>query len=561
MNNYLWFSSYPEHTPHEIDPDIYKSLPDLFNQSFIKFSDKIAFENFGKKITYSNLSARSASFAAYLQDKGLKKGDKIAIQLPNLLQYAVALFGSLRAGLVVVNTNPLYTSREMEHQFRDSGAKAIIILANFASTLEKIIDATKIELVIITEIGDMLGPIKGAITNYVVKHIKKMVPRYNLPQATPFKDTLKASPRNFKEEEINGDDLAFLQYTGGTTGVSKGAMLTHRNMVANLEQVCCWMQSSDMKEGEEIMITALPLYHVFALTCNALVISKLGGNNLLITNPRDMKGFIKELSKHKFTVMTGVNTLFNGLLNQEKFKTLDFSHLKFSFGGGMAVQRPVAEKWLEVTNSPLAEGYGLTETAPVLTANPLGKGQVRIGTIGLPLPSTIIKILNDDGEEVPIGAPGEICAKGPQIMRGYWKNDEETEKVFMNGWFKTGDVGIMNEEGFIKIVDRKKEMILVSGFNVYPNEVEETIASMDKVLEVGAIGVPDRKSTEAVKVFVVKRDQSLTKKQITEFCKDKLTAYKCPKYIEFVDELPKSNVGKILRRVLKEEDLKKNTYL
>lgn len=561
MSKRPWLENYPEGVPHEIDPDEFSSLAALLTDSFKKFADKPAFENFGKGITFRELDKLSDDFAVYLTKvAGLQKGDKVAIQMPNLLQYPIVMFGALKAGMTVVNTNPLYTPSEMKHQFNDSGAKVAIVLANFACNLEEILSETKIEKVIVTKMGDMLGGLKGGIVNFVVKNIKKMVPPYNLPDAIPFKSAMAAGAKeSFDSPEITGEDLAFLQYTGGTTGVSKGAMLTNRNVVANLTQVRTWMFHGGMEEGKEIFITALPLYHIFALTCNALMTVSIGSKNVLITNPRDMPAFVKELSKHPFTVITGVNTLFNGLLNNDTFKSLDFSKLKFGFGGGMAVQQVVAEKWESLTNSPLSEGYGLTETSPVLTSNPLN-GNGRIGSIGMPIPNTDIVLLDDDGKEVAAGEPGELCAKGPQVMKGYWGRPEETENSFIDGWFKTGDVAVMDETGFFRIVDRKKEMILVSGFNVYPNDVENTIASHPKVLEVGAIGVPDKKSTEAVKIYVVKSDESLTEDELRAYAREHLTAYKCPKHIAFTDELPKSNVGKILRRIIKENDLKANTY-
>lgn len=556
-----WFDHYPEGIPHTIDEEEYGSLAELFEDGFKKYSELPAFENMGKILTYKELNELSMAFASYLTNvAGLKKGDRMAIQMPNLLQYPVVMFGALRAGIVVVNTNPLYTPHEMEHQFKDSGATAIVILANFASNLEKVLDKTDIKTVIVTEIGDLVGGLKGTIVNLAVKYVKKMVPKYNLPQAIPFKKTLSDGAKTHASlPQLTGEDIAFLQYTGGTTGVSKGAMLLHRNIVANLQQVHAWM-SPLLAEKGEVAITALPLYHVFALVCNGLVMFKFGAHNILITNPRDMAAFVKELGKHKFSVITGVNTLFNGLLNAEGFSDLDFSKLKVAFGGGMAVQKVVAEKWQDVTGSKLSEGYGLTETSPVLTTNPLD-GTDRIGTIGLPIPSTLIKLVDDSGKEVAFGEPGEILAKGPQVMKGYWQRPEETENVMDGEWLKTGDIGVMDEDGFIKIVDRKKEMILVSGFNVYPNEVENVIASHPKVLEVGAIGVPDKKSTEAVKVYIVKKDDSLTAEEIITLCKEEMTSYKCPKHVAFTDELPKSNVGKILRRIIKEEDLKENKYL
>lgn len=560
MKNHSWYNHYPEGIPHEINPDEYGSLVEVINESFKKYSDLPAFENMGKSYTYSEIDELSTHFASFLQNElKLEKGDRLAIQMPNLIQYPVVLFGALKAGVVVVNTNPLYTQPEMQHQFKDSGAKAIVILANFAHNLEAVIEKTSIEHVIITEIGDLLGGLKGMLTNFVVKKVKKMVPPYHISGAIPFKESIsKGKAHAFKLVEVSSEDLAFLQYTGGTTGVSKGAMLTHRNVTSNLLQVRAWISNITV-EREELIITALPLYHIFALVINALITFSIGAKNVLITNPRDLDGFVKELSKHQFTMMTGVNTLFNALLNHPKFSSLDFSRLTHAAGGGMAVQRVVAEKWKEVTGKPLLEGYGLTETSPVLTFNPTD-GTDRIGTIGLPAPSTDIQLLDDDGKEVPLGERGEICAKGPQVMKGYWEKPKETEEVFINGWFRTGDIGVMDEDGFIKIVDRKKEMILVSGFNVYPNDIENTIASHPKVLEVGAIGVPDAKSTEAVKVFIVRKDDSLSEEEIKKYSKENLTGYKCPKHVEFLPELPKSNVGKVLRRVLKEEDMKRNTY-
>ncbi len=565
MQDYPWFKHYGD-IPHEIDPDKYKSIPAFLDESFSKFSDKVAFENMGKSLTYHEVDQYSKDFASYLQNvAGLKPGDKIAIQMPNLLQFPIAAFGALRAGMVVVNTNPLYTPNEMEHQFNDSGAVAIVILANFACNLEKIIDKTKIKTVITTEIGDLFGGLKGLVTNFVVKNIKKMVPPYSLPGAIKFNQCLKeGSKHTFNPIDAKGDDIAFLQYTGGTTGVSKGAMLTHRNIVANLEQSCAWMVAGGMDKGDEqeIVITALPLYHIFALTVNLLVMTKIGARNILITNPRDMSGFIKEMGKYRFSVITGVNTLFVGMLNHPKFASLDFSGLKFGFGGGMAVQKFTSEKWVEVTKSPLCEGYGLTETSPVLTGNPLHENgkNIRIGYIGIPVPSTEIKILDDDGNELPVGERGELCATGPQVMKGYWENEEATKNCFHGEYFKTGDIAVMDEDGYFKIVDRKKEMILVSGFNVYPNEIEDVIASHPKVKEVGAIGVPDAKSTEAVKVYIVKSDDSLTEDEIRDYCKENLTGYKRPKYVAFSDDLPKSNVGKIMRRLIKEADAKEHSY-
>ncbi len=554
MQKHPWFKNYPKGIPTEVNPDNFDSVIDLLESSFKKYGDKIAYENMGKTLTFNEVDKYSAQFADFLQNSaGLKKGDRIAIQMPNLLQWIVATFGSIRAGLVVVNTNPLYTAREMKHQFTDTRAKAVVILANFAQNLEKILDETEIETVVVTEIGDMLGGFKKTLVNFVVKNVKKMVPPYKIGRAIKFSDALrKGAAGNFEKHEIDREEIAFLQYTGGTTGVSKGAMLTHRNILANMEQISAWMLPK-LKEGVETVVTALPMYHIFALTVNCLCMLKIGAMNVLVTNPRDMPGFIKTLKKFPFTVMTGVNTLFNGLLNQDEFKNVDFSHFKVAVGGGMAVQDAVAKKWEEITKIPLAEGYGLSETSPVLSCNPID-GTERIGTVGLPLPNTDIKLLDDMGKEVPVGESGEICAKGPQVMKGYWERPEETDSAFIDGYFKTGDIGVLNEDGFLKIVDRKKEMINVSGFNVFPNEIENVISSHEKVLEVGAIGISDPKSTEKVKVFIVKKDESLTEEEVIAFCKENMTAYKVPKQVEFRKELPKSNVGKILRRILKEEE-------
>lgn len=555
---YPWFESYPARMPREINPDEFASIPDMLETAFERYASLPAFIHMDKTLTFKEIDQLSAQFAAYLQNKtDLKKGDRVAIQMPNVMAYPVVMFGILRAGMTVVNTNPLYTPREMEHQFNDSGAKAIVILANFAATLEKVLPHTPaLKHVIISEIGDFLPFPKRLIVNAVVKYVKKMIPDYNIPQAVMLRDALAEGARlNFSKPSIQPSDIAFIQYTGGTTGVSKGAMLTHRNITANVAQMRGAMEVS-LESGKETVVTALPLYHIFSLTVNCFGFFMMGGANLLITNPRDMKAFIKDLAKHPFTAITGVNTLFNALLNQPDFRKLNFSKLKVSVGGGMAVQAVVAENWRKVTGCYLAEGYGLTESSPVLSCNPTD-GTGRIGTIGIPLPSTVMKIVREDGTEAPLGEPGEIWAYGPQIMAGYWQRPEETEKVIKDGWLATGDIGIQLPGGYFKIVDRKKEMILVSGFNVYPNEVEDVVAMHPKVLEVAAIGVPDPKSTEAVKIFVVKRDQSLTEEELREHCKNNMTAYKQPKYIEFRTELPKTNVGKILRRALREEELKK----
>lgn len=558
MKDFPWFKHYPASVEKEVNCEAYSSVADLFDESVEKYKDAVAYECMGKTMSFNQVNEYSAHFAAYLTEElKLKKGSRVAIQMPNILQYPVVMFGALRAGMVVVNTNPLYTSSEMKHQFNDSGADVIVIVANFAYNLEKILHEIPAKHVIVTELGDMLGGFKGTLVNLVVKHIKKMVPAYSIPNAVSLKSTLsKGAKHSFKKPKISLQDTAFLQYTGGTTGVSKGAELTHSNIVANMQQISAWMKPK-LKEREEIVITALPLYHIFALTVNCLAMLKIGAHNLLITNPRDMKAFCKDLSKHQFTVFTGVNTLFNGLLNQEAFLNLDFSKLKIAVGGGMAVQKVTAEKWKKVTGVPLAEGYGLTETAPVATCNPID-GTERIGTIGIPLPNTEVMIANDEGEPLGLGERGEILIKGPQVMKGYWNRPEETANVMHGEWFKSGDIGVMDEDGFFKIVDRKKEMILVSGFNVYPNEVEDCIASCPGVLEVGVIGMPDPKSTEKVVAYVVAKDQSLKAEAVIAHCQESLTNYKIPKEVYFTDELPKSNVGKILRRKIKEAHIEKH---
>jgi long-chain acyl-CoA synthetase len=558
METAPWFEHYTKGVPHEINPDQYSSIIDLIESSFKKYGKLPAYDCMGATLTFSDVDAMTQQFAAYLQNEtNLKKGDRIAIQMPNLLQYPIALFGALRAGLIVVNTNPLYTEREMAHQFKDSGAKALVVLANFASKVEAVLSQTDLEYVFVTEIGDLLPFPKNIIVNAAVKYLKKMVPPYNLPKAIPFKRAIRiGAGKRFSPVKIQNSDIAFLQYTGGTTGVSKGAMLTHRNMIANMLQISAWMEPF-ASDGKETVITPLPLYHVFALTVNCLSMMRFGARNILIPNPRDMQAFIKEMKKYKFSIFTGVNTLFNGLLNQADFKELDFSTLKITVGGGMAVQNVVAEKWKSVTGTPLVEGFGLTESSPVLTCNPLGNKE-RIGTIGIPLPSTEIKIMDDNDVEVPLGERGELWGRGPQIMKGYWNRQDETDKVLTkDGWLKTGDVAIMDKDGFFKIVDRKKNMILVSGFNVYPNELEDVIAKHPKVLEVAVIGVPDAKTGEAIKVFVVKKDEGLTQEEVAEFCRQQFTGYKVPKYYEFKKELPKTNVGKILHRQLKDEEAAK----
>jgi long-chain acyl-CoA synthetase len=554
MKDFPWFKSYPAGTPHEVKLYEYNSVTEIFEESCKKYGDRVAFENMGAQLTFKQVDELSRNFAAYLQNSlGLKKGDRIAIQMPNLLQFPIAFIGALRAGLIVVNTNPLYTPREMEHQFKDSGAVAIVIVANFASHLEKIIANTQIKHVILTQLGDMLGGLKGALVNFVVKNVKKMVPEFHLPTAIPFKEVLKkGAALPLKKAEVAVTDLAVLQYTGGTTGIAKGAQLSHGNLVAHNAMIRHWFKPYMSKEGDDIMVTAIPMYHIFALTVNGLLMFSTGVKNVLITNPRDMKGFCKELKKHKFTIITGVNTLFNGLLNHPDFKTVDFSRLKGAVAGAMAVQDVVARKWKEVTGTALVEGYGLSETSPVLCCNPLD-GTHRSGTIGIPMPSTEVAMFDEQGNQLAFGEVGEICARGPQVMSGYW-NQDNTGVFFPGGWFRTGDIGVMDADGFFKIVDRKKDMIKVSGFNVFPSEVENVIAGHPKVLEVAAIGVPDVKSGEVIKVFIVKKDQSLTAEELLKFCHENLTNYKVPKHIEFRTELPKTNVGKILRRALKEQE-------
>ncbi len=554
----IWLKSYQPGVPAVIDVNQYSSLVDLLETTFHKFATRPAFHNMGKTITYAELDRMSYQFACFLQnDLKLARGDRVAIMMPNLLQYPVAMFGILRAGMIAVNCNPLYTPRELEHQLKDSGSKAIVIVENFANVLEQTLPKTDIKHIVVTGVGDMLSFPKGIVVNAVLKYVKKMIPHYSIPNTYRFNQALKlGSTTSLSKPIVKGEDIAFLQYTGGTTGVSKGAMLTHHNVVSNFLQARAWIQFL-IKEGEEIIITPLPLYHVFSLVANCLIFSSVGAMNVLITNPRDMGGFIKELKKWKFTALTGVNTLFNGLLNHPDFKTVDFSHMKVSLGGGMAVQRAVAEKWKEVTGVPLIEAYGLTETSPAACINPMTLKEYN-GYIGLPLPSTEVVIKDDNGADVDQGLVGEICIRGPQVMKGYWNRLDETEKVMTkDGFFRSGDMGYMTEDGFFKIVDRKKDMILVSGFNVYPNEVEDVLVSNPKVLEAAAIGMPDEKSGEVVKVFIVKKDPSLTVEEVKAFAKANLTGYKLPKYVEFRSELPKSNVGKILRKELRDQELKK----
>ncbi len=547
----VWTDHYEAGVRREININEYKSITEILDHSFANFSEKVSFHNMGTDLTYGELKEKSYKFGQYLQSLGLEKGDRVALMMPNILQYPVALFGILQAGMIAVNVNPLYTSRELEHQLKDSGAKAIIIFENSAHNLEAIIKKTEVKHVVVTAVGDLLKFPKSMIVNFVLKHVKKMVPAWNIQGAVSFKEALsKGNSSNFEKATLTHDDIAFLQYTGGTTGVSKGAMLTHKNIIANVLQAKEWIKNA-IVDGQEIVITPLPLYHIFSLTANCLVFSSVGATNILITNPRDIKGFVKELGKWKFSAFTGVNTLFNALINNKEFKKLDFSHLKVTLGGGMAVQKVVAQKWQEITKKPLIEAYGLTETSPAACINPMTLDGFN-GFIGLPISSTHIQIKDDAGADLAHDEVGEICIKGPQVMKGYWQRPKETADIMTtDGFLRTGDIGFMTKEGYFKIVDRKKDMILVSGFNVFPNEVEEVVVQHDMVLECAAIGVPDEKSGEVVKVFVVKKDDGLTKDDLKAFCKKNLTGYKVPKHFEFRDDLPKSNVGKILRKDLR----------
>lgn len=550
----IWLKSYPPGVPAEIDVSEFASLADLFDKGVRKFGERTAYVCMGKSISYRELDVLSRQFSGYLQGElKLAKGARVALMMPNCLQYPVAMFGILRAGYTVVNVNPLYTARELEHQLHDAGCEAILIVENFAHTLQEVIGSvSSLRHVVVTGLGDMLGFPKSLVVNFVVRHVKKMVPAWSLPGAVSFKDALGLGAAHApRPVAIGHDDLAYLQYTGGTTGVAKGAMLTHGNIVANLQQAHAWI-SPYVREGEEIIITALPLYHIFSLTANCLTFFKIGATNVLITNPRDIPGFVAELGKYPFTVITGVNTLFNALLHNPEFEKLDFSSLKVALGGGMAVQQAVAERWKQVTGKPLAEAYGLTETSPAVCINPLDLPDFN-HSIGLPISSTDISLRDDDGYEVSMGMPGELCVKGPQVMKGYYNRPEDTARAFTHdGFLRTGDVATIDQSGFVRIVDRKKDMILVSGFNVYPNEVEDVVASHPGVLEVAALGVPDERSGEAVKIFVVRKDPALTAEALIAYCREGLTGYKVPHFVEFRDELPKSNVGKILRRVLRD---------
>ncbi|HUQ75551.1 MAG TPA: long-chain-fatty-acid--CoA ligase [Burkholderiales bacterium] len=548
----IWLKSYPPGVPTEIDTHQYGSLVELFEKSIRAYGDRPAFTCMGKSISFADLDTMARNFGAWLQSKGLPKGARVAIMMPNCLQYPIAMFGTLRAGCVVVNVNPLYTARELEHQIKDAGAEVIVILENFASVLEQVRAKTPLKHIIVTSLGEMLG-LKGLLVNLVVRKVKKMVPAYDLPGALSFKQVLaEGAGAKLVTPALGHDDIAFLQYTGGTTGVSKGAMLLHRNVIAALLQYRSWLAPAIGAE-RPVIVTALPLYHIFSLTVNCLNMMVVGGENILITNPRDIPGFVKELAKHKYTMISGVNTLFNALLNHPDFAKLDFSNLKLAVGGGMAVQKAVAERWKQVTGTTLIEGYGLTETAPAATANPLDLAEYS-GSIGVPMPSTDIELRDDGDRAVALGEAGEICIKGPQVMAGYWQQPEETAKVLgPDGYLHTGDIGVMDAKGFIRIVDRKKDMIVVSGFKVFPNEIEQVVAMLPGVLECAVVGVPDAHSGEVPKVYVVKKDPQLTEQDVLEHCKRELTGYKRPKSVEFRSELPKTNVGKILRRALREE--------
>jgi long-chain acyl-CoA synthetase len=553
----IWLKNYPAGIPATIDVGTYESIRELFEESCAKYATRPSFTCMGKSITFAELEALSAAFGAWLQANGCKKGTRVALMMPNILQYPVCLFGALRAGCTVVNVNPLYTARELQHQLNDSGAEVLVVVENFAKTVSEVIGTTKVRQVVVTSIGELLG-VKGIVVDLVLRRVKKMIPAFSLPGSIRLRDALAAGRgRNLERVPLTHDDIAFLQYTGGTTGVAKGAMLLHRNIVANMLQARAWVNPALDHDKREIVITPLPLYHIFSLTANCLVFMSIGGENILIPNPRDIPGFVKEIGKYKFTAITGVNTLFNALLNNPDFAKLDFSHLHITLGGGMAVQEAVARRWKEVTGKPLIEAYGLTETSPAATINPFDIKEYT-GAIGLPISSTEVELRDDAGKPVALGQPGEICIRGPQVMAGYWNRPDETAKVIdKDGWFATGDIGVMDEKGFVRIVDRKKDMILVSGFNVYPNEIEGVVVMHDGVLECAAVGVPDEKSGEAVKLFVVRKDPALTAEAVLKHCREHMTGYKVPREVEFRTELPKTNVGKILRRELRDEVKKK----
>lgn len=553
MAERIWADKYPEGVSQEITYEKYSTVIDVFENSCRRFADLPAYSNLGVTITYKQLDKLSADFAAYLENHtGLVKGDRIAVQMPNLIQFPIAVFGALRAGLVVVNTNPMYTAREMEHQFNDSGAKALVALANFGDLIEEVLPKTGVKTVIITQVADMHKPLKRTVMNFAIKKIKKMVPDFSIPHAVPFNKALKLGSKSTYDaaHKPRIDDLAVLQYTGGTTGVAKGAMLTHKNLVSNMLQMKSIL--TNFEDGKEIMITPLPMYHIFSFTVGCLAMMETGAHNVLITNPRDIPAFVDEMSKWKFTAVTGLNTLFVALLNNKEFQGLDFSHLKITVAGGMALQKAAADEWEKVTGNQVCEGYGMTETSPVISVNL--PDSIQIGTIGIPLPGTDVKLVDDEENEVPLGERGELCVKGPQVMKGYWKREEATKDTMTKDgeWLKTGDVAIFQEDGFLRIVDRIKDMILVSGFNVYPNEVEDVVCTHPEIVEAAAIGVPDDKSGEAVKVFVVPGNKELTKEKVIAYCKANLTGYKIPRHVEFREDLPKSNVGKILRRELRD---------
>jgi len=558
MIDNFWKDKYPAGIAAEINADQYPNILAVLKESCQRFANKPAFSNLGKTLTYGELYRLSGDFAAYLQnDTDLQPGDRIAVQLPNVLQYPIVVFGAMRAGLIVVNTNPLYTAREMEHQFNDSGAKALVCLANMAHLAEEVLPRTGIRHVLITEVADLLPPLKRLLVNAVVKYVKKMVPAYHIGNAVKLNDALaKGRGKSVRESSPKADDVAVLQYTGGTTGVAKGAMLTHRNLVANMLQ-CKALMGANLNEGCEILIAPLPLYHIYAFTFHCMAMMLTGNHNILVTNPRDLNAFSKELAQWKFTGFVGLNTLFVGLCNNEAFRKLDFSSLKLTLSGGMALQQAAAERWKEVTGCSICEGYGMTETSPVVSVNPFQN--IQIGTIGIPVPSTLCKVVDDAGNELPLGERGELCVKGPQVMKGYWQRQEATDEILdKDGWLRTGDVAIIQEDGYMRIVDRKKDMILVSGFNVYPNELEDVLATLPGVLQCAAIGVPDERSGEVIKVFVVPRPGvTLTKEQVVKHMHDNLTGYKRPKYVEFRESLPTTNVGKILRRELRDQELKK----
>ena len=558
MHESFWTDKYPEGIPTEINPDQYPNVLAVLKESCQRFGDKPAFTNLGKTITYSELYQLSGEFAAYLQNHaGLQPGDRIAVQLPNVLQYPVVVFGAMRAGYVVVNTNPLYTAREMEHQFSDSGAKALVCLANMAHLAEEVVPKTGVKHVIVTEVADMLPPVKRVLVNAVVKYVKKMVPAWSIPGSVPFTRAMKIGAKaSFRESNPGAEDTAVLQYTGGTTGVAKGAMLTHRNLIANMLQ-CKVMMPNNMSDGEEIIICPLPLYHIYAFTFHCMSVMVTGNHNILITNPRDIPATVKEMGQFRFSAFVGLNTLFAALCNNEKFRQLDFSSMKLTLSGGMALQQATAERWSKVTGCEVSEGYGMTETSPVVSVNPANA--IQLGTIGIPVPSTLCKVIDDEGQELPLGERGELCVKGPQVMKGYWQRQEATDEILSaEGWLQTGDIAIIQEDGYMRIVDRKKDMIVVSGFNVYPNELEDVMAAIPGVLQCAAIGVPNENSGETIKVFVVREPGAqLTAEQVRTHMREKLTAYKVPKEVEFRDSLPTTNVGKILRRELRDEEMKK----